>query len=394
MRYICSGTTGIDKLEAVEELRNFKLDSGDKINIRIISLEELLKERGGFDDITLFLNSYNWQAQKNAWENAFTQMLEDINKNEADLIILCTHLIYFRNSRFLSPLNISLIEKFNPDGFITIIDDVYLLRKRIQKRSEISAFKTELRLRDLFAWRSIETNITDILCSHLSNERRISNYILSVKHPITTLNDLIFDSDNLKVYIAHPITSTRDVPELVEEIEDFKSELHKEFITFDPTTIDERLLSISLQDQYPEWSKMRKGELAESVVQINIDKRWPIGHHPLLCSNIDDLFPIEIPADEVVEVIQDIDNQIQNRDYRLVSQSDAIVAFRPYLGGKLSTGVFSETQYARDVAFKPCHMYFPECDGDQETTPFKGRGSSYPTTEELLKNLMRLRDER
>jgi adenylate kinase len=392
MRYICSGTTGINKIGAVEELR--KLKNGD--NIRIICLEEYLKEKGNFDDITLFLNSYNWQVQKNAWERAFSEILEDIEKKEVDVTILFMHLVYLRNSRFLSPLNINLIEKFNPDGFITFIDDVYLLRKRIQDRSETTPFKTELHLRDLLAWRSIETNLTDILSSHLtlSYNRKIPNFILSVKHPITTLHNLIYDAGNLKTYIAHPISNTRNISALVDEIEIFKSQLHKNFTVFDPTTIDERLLSISLKEQYPDWKTMSRGVLAESIVKIEYDQRWPIRHRPLLCTDVDDLFPLEVPADEIVEVIQDIDNQIQNRDYRLISQSDAVVCYRPNLGGVLSTGVYSEMQYARDVAFKPCYMYFPECDGDHESTPFKGRGASYQSTDELIRNLMRHRDEK
>ena len=160
MRFICSGTTGTDKHSALGELKRYSEKNGKDINI--ISLETFLKEKGGFKDITLFLNSYNWPAQKNAWESAFRHILIDIEKNESEITILCTHLVSYRNSRFLSPLNLDLIEKFSPDGFITFIDDVYLLKKRIQNRSETSPFKTDLRLRDLLAWRSIETNLTDI----------------------------------------------------------------------------------------------------------------------------------------------------------------------------------------------------------------------------------------
>jgi len=393
MRFICSGTTGIDKQTAVEEFKTFsKIKNKNEINI--ISLESFLKEKGGFDDITLFLNSYNWQAQKNAWENAFRQILEDLEKVESDITILCTHLVYYRNSRFLLPLNMNLIEKFNPDGFITIIDDVYLLKKRIQNRSETSPFKTELRLRDLIAWRSIETNIADMLCMHLSNEKQIINYLISVKQPVSTLYNLIYEPEKLKTYVAHPISSTRENSKLIDEIEDFKSLMHENFTVFDPTTIDERLLSKSLEEQYPDWRTMSKGKLADSIVKITLDKRWPIRHSPLLCPDISDLFPISLPADEIVEVTQDIDNQIQNRDYRLIAQSDALVAYRPNLGGKLSTGVFSEMQYARDVAFKPCHMYFPLEDGTEESTPFKGRGSVYMEIKAMIENLGRHKDER
>ncbi|GAG15055.1 unnamed protein product, partial [marine sediment metagenome] len=48
-----------------------------------------------------------------------------------------------------------------------------------------------------------------------------------------------------------------------------------------------------------------------------------------------------------------------------------------------------EMHYARDVAFKPCHIYFPRSDGETGTSPFKGRGVSYNNTKELLVSLDR-----
>ena len=223
----------------------------------------------------------------------------------------------------------------------------------------------------------------------MNNYKEVANYTLSVKQPIITLYDLLLTPEKLKLYAAHPITNTRENIDLVSEIENFKSKLYRSFTLFDPTTIDERLLSLSLQEQHPEWREMNKGELAESVVTISSDKRWPIRHGPLLCQDVERLFPIQISADEIVEVIEDVDNQIQTRDYRLIAQSDALVAYRPNLNGKLSTGVYSEMQYARDVAFKPCHMFFPPEDGAEEATPFKGRGTAYTDIDLMISNLER-----
>ena len=390
MKFMCTGITGITKKRVFELLLN-KLPKEKKLEV--IHFEDLLKEMGNFDDLTLFLNSYNWQRQKRAWEETFDLVQDLADNSDADHVILCLHLIYFRNTRFFSIFSLKRLESFSPDGFLTLIDDIYSLRKRIDVRSQKSSFKTFLRLRDLLAWRSMETNLADILSSYLNKGKGINNYLLSIKQPIKTLNRLLF-SETLKLYIAHPISSTRNDPKLIKEIEDFKEELHEKFTAFDPTTIDERLLNFSLQKQYPNWKNMEKGILVESVVNIDLDERWPIMHHPLLSDDTSNLFPLEISADEIVEVADDIDNLIQDRDYRLISQSDAVVAYRPYLGKKLSTGVYSEMQYARDIAFKPCYVYFPTADGLQERTPFKGRGFPFLRKENLINNLLNYEENR
>ena len=388
MKIICSGITGMNKRSFLEKLKESTPNFAEKI--QVLDLEEILKEMGNFEDITLFLNSYNWQRQKRAWEMAFDQVLDIAKNGEAEHTILCMHLIYFRNSRFFSTFDLKRLDSFDPDGFLTLIDDVYLLRKRIDSRSAESAFKTQLRLRDLLAWRSMETNLAGILSSYLNKGTGINHYLFPVQQSASMLHKLLF-TENLRLYIAHPITSTRNDPKLVKEIEDFKEELENFFVVFDPTTIDERLLNISLREQFPNWKEMGRGELADLVVKADLEKRWPINPQLLLSEKIDDLFPIEIPADEIVEVADDVDNLIQERDYRLISQSDALVAYRPNLNGKLSTGVFSEMQFARDIAFKPCHMYFPTDDGAQEDTPFKGRGFLYPSTETLVETLKKVR---
>ena len=131
---------------------------------------------------------------------------------------------------------------------------------------------------------------------------------------------------------------------------------------------------------------MSKGDLAESNVVLEYENRWPINHEPILCKNVKDLFPIEISADEIIEVRDAIDHQIQSRDYRLISQSNVMVAYRPNIKGKISTGVLSEMHYARDVAFKTCYTFFPEEDGKQEASPFRGGGNYYKNIENRYKS--------
>jgi len=387
LKYIFSGISGVDKQTACRELQKIKISSEKEVKVKIIHLEEILKEISGLDDITILLNSYNWDYQKRAWISAFEEAIKMEKEGESDITILCMHLIYLRNNRYFSPLDLSLLRDYSPDGFITLIDDIYLIKKRIMLRSEESAFKTDLHLRDIISWRSIELSLSDMLCSFLGEKMKLFNFILSVKQPVSTLYNIILNPTKLKIYIAHPITVAKNNTDLIEEIEAFKDIIHREFTVFDPTTIDERLLTYSLEEQYPDWRSISRGQLAELVVELNYGNRWPVNHEPILSSSIEELFPIEIDAEEIIDIGEAIDDHIQSRDYRLISQSDVMVAFRPNYKKRTSPGVLSEMHHARDVALKPCHMYFPESDGEREASPFRGGGFSYRTIEDLLESL-------
>lgn len=393
MNFIWSGTTGIDKKYICTVfLEHSKKKHPDK-TITIVDLEDLLKEELGAEDITQILNSYNRDAQKVAWRKAFNIAQDIFHSEDSEYSILCAHLIYFRCSQFFSPMNIKLIQEFSLDGIISFIDDIYLIKQRIDQRNLESPTSTDVCLRDLIAWRSVEYHQAEFLASVFEEKKPLSTQILSIKQPVTTLDYLMFESNVLKMYIGHPITVAKQNPEIVREIECFKSKIHREFTVFDPTTIDERLLTYSLKSQCPDWERKSNGKLAEFDITLNYKDRWPINHEPILCENVQSLFPIKIKASEIISVMQAIDDQIRSRDYRLISQSDIMVAYRPNLGRRLSIGVFSEMQYTRDVLFKHCQMYFPEEDGEIDESPFQGGSEAHGTIEELLENLRRYEPE-
>ncbi|GAG50869.1 unnamed protein product, partial [marine sediment metagenome] len=131
MKYIWSGISGIDKKTACETLQKHGSSSNEKTNIKFIHFEEIIKEISGCDDITVLLNAYNYEYQKRAWMRAFEQVLQMEKEDESDITILCMHLIYFRNNKYFSLIDVNLLKEYNLDGFITFIDDIYLIKKRI-----------------------------------------------------------------------------------------------------------------------------------------------------------------------------------------------------------------------------------------------------------------------
>ena len=147
---------------------------------------------------------------------------------------------------------------------------------------------------------------------------------------------------------------------------------------FDPLTIDERILALANQGR----------QEGAGDVCIGPDDRWPMGFSDDLegMTPSDDIqYPLVIPADQIEEAIDDIDRQIESRDYRLIDQVEAVAAFRPNYRTHYSRGVFAELQYAAQTAGIPVHLIWDEAeDGPYADSPFGNVGPKHAGVEELI----------
>jgi hypothetical protein len=133
-----------------------------------------------------------------------------------------------------------------------------------------------------------------------------------------------------KVYPSFPMSHVMDMPDVLAEINHFRAELARHFITFDPGDVDEKMLL----DRAIEAA--RKGE---DFVEI----------HPHSFGGREGNPVMRLPVREVLDIAGDIDGQIYMRDFKLVDQSDMIVSLVPELAGgvpALSSGVERELHHA------------------------------------------------
>jgi len=378
MRVIFTGQTGINcDSEVLKNLGLFCKKMNDPIEgLKLYSLNEELESLD--IDMISFLDSQNPKTQADIWKKAFNQILSKLKDEDPKHAFLSIHHIFYRYSSFFSPVEWDLIKEFQPDIFITLIDDLYSIWKRIKSRNEESPSESHFCLRELSSWRSAEILMTDLLAKSLSSSKKIiRNYVVAVKHPAQMLHGLIFKPEKLIVYTAFPITSTRKVPEKVDEINSFRMKLHEKFIVFDPITIDEDILRILLEKQPPK---------RKETLLVGEKDRWPIPHGWSLCKDVD--YPIELEANDALEVVQDLKDHIMLRDYRLIEQADCLAGYRPYYERQRSLGVFAEMTYARDVAYKRrFFVHFPDKDGEPKDSPFASSGVPFATVENLIKAL-------
>jgi hypothetical protein len=141
---------------------------------------------------------------------------------------------------------------------------------------------------------------------------------------------LVTRTDMRTVYPSFPMSHVMEMPEVLAEINAFRGELARHFITFDPGDVDEKLL------------------LERAIAAAKQGKDW-VAVEPYARGGRDDGEPIRVSVREVLDIAGDIDGQIYMRDFKLIDQSDMICSFIPELPGGLpglSSGVERELQHA------------------------------------------------
>lgn len=386
MKVIFMGPTGVNMKQTMNKLACYCYRKAGKTedvnNIRsrehltIYDLEDEIKK---ITDFTAFLDSDNYKWQESVWEQALERILLQIADQEPEHAFLCTNAPYFRKSRFFPALSIDLLKRFGPDLIVTLIEEAHVAWQRVRTREVIFPTRSDFRLREIFSWRASAILASDSLAKTLSLLRPrhppLKNYVVAVKHPPQMLHRLIFEPQVLIVYASFPISHTRADPQKRSLIDGFRERLHEHFCVFDPVTIDERICAITLNQQ------------ATDTIEIMKAERWPLPHDFPLSEEDEADYPIKIDAEQLKEVVEEVDDHIRFRDFRMISQSRALVAFRPYFGKHLSRGVFSEIFYANNVANIRSFVFWPEEDGESGGTPFEGIGIIRNCLDDLFEDL-------
>lgn len=325
-------------------------------------------------DYISFLDLYNAKRQADAWGTAWDNLIRQYKTQSPENLFVSLHATYFRKNRFFSVIDPNRIRELEPDMIITIIDDAHECWERIRAREILRPRGTNLRLRDIFLWRTVEIMVGDFLTHGLE----IPHYVVAAKHPCETLRRLIFEPSIKRIYASFPISSTRSRPERRGQVDEFRMMLHNQFTVFDPLTIDERTLVSSYESRVS----------GDNFVEIQLGDRWPTGFHEefeSMADPIEESYPIRIPVDQIEEAIGDIDRQIEARDYRLIDQVEAVAAFRPDYGRHHSRGVAAELLYAAQTAGIPVHLtWLDDEDGPYADSPFGSVGTKHSNVDELI----------
>jgi uncharacterized protein (UPF0335 family) len=318
------------------------------------------------------------------WNNSLDKIADEIKNINDRHIFLNLHACYFHNKtqEYLSLVDLkNLKEKINPKFVITLIDDIYDIHQRLNDLGGIyhdyqTVSKTEMILRHLrlLDWRSKET----MMSRYIAKQLEIENYVFAVKHSYKTLFNLVFNEENKKAYLSHPITEVRRLEkeknpladEIKKEIDILNESASQTFTTFSPTTIDEyRILNEIKFDEQKKinkkvyYSVLTKRWDQEKYIKEGAFLYWPSGFsgkNQLWEEDKSNITRIDDEINQLLATLSDlISDQVTTRDYTIVEQSDIIIIYRPFFNGNASGGVQEEFRYFKTLGKDLVFIYCP-----------------------------------
>lgn len=330
MRALFLGQTGIDKKRHLQMLTDLCASRGVNVdavmNVGDIMYSESRKagkplQRGKILDLPLAELSILRRL-------AFTGIGYESSKYEN--VFVNSHAVFRWNNQLFKAFELSELESLNPDVVITLVEDVEAIKHRLDMLKEAKSLPGDVSysLKDLLIWREEEILTAEIISSVL----KVPHYVLGVSiepevstTPLEVAYNLLFEPWKPRAYVSYPISDAQDNPLIWRKVVEFRRLVRSSLTAFDPMMIGEKRLQKMLHAERAAESSGRE----------------------LTCDVGDGRVVLDF--NEIEEAIPDIDGQIVARDYKLVDQSDVIVAYFPADANDnplIAAGVQSEIEHA------------------------------------------------
>lgn len=403
MRALIFGQSGVNKQSVVDKLAIRFHALHPREELTVIHFERKIVDRyGRFPGTVVRVAADIDGSFREDWKRSFNAVNEAY-KNHPNVIVIL-HAAFYRQYRFICPADVKALQDFKPDVCITLIDDIFDIWSRLNTAYCASPEKGYFRLDEIAMWRTAELSIADMLAEAVVPDNgKIKNYLFAVKHPVDTLYRLLFKRDQfVRIYACCGITKPRKTPVLRKKVDKYRTSLEKDYIVFDPLTIDESIIKAAYIRSFPnEAEQLRQSNppVPEGNVRIFRNDRWPLTKTERLSYGVFEnnrIRDIAIPAAEVVRLLCErdgnersvINDQITQRDLRLIDQSDLMPAWRPYFGGSMAGGQRRELAHVGSTVV-PSVIWWPDEDGPRmENLPLNEK-SIYASTEARLFRLLR-----
>lgn len=257
--------------------------------------------------------------------------LDDIADEMSDDIpsILMSHATFRWKRGLVRGFEFDELEQFEFDKVCVLVDDVDAVKLRLENSVEYA--EHEFSLKDLLVWREEEIFASELLAAWLGLQDEF--YIVPRKHAATLLRQLLFEDHKDRFYLSFPITHITGDPDALAEVKEYKSRLRDLVIGFDPYAMQEKRLEYQLEATLEDDDVPDVIEVETLGETLRLDRR------------------------EVRSVVSDLNGQIISRVFKMIDQSDGVIALVPEVGGRpeISAGVTRELQYAHQSG-KPAYV--------------------------------------
>ncbi len=360
MRAVVTGQVGVEKkpyLKAVADMAGERGDSIEVFNVGDLMYAEAPEVRAGR---ILDLPLSRLASLRRA---AFKDIIASTTPaEEHPHVIVNTHATFRWRHGLFAAFDFDLLRRLKPDMFICMVDNIEVVHHRLHAEHDLDAT-----LKDCMVWREEEILASELVAQAIGCPGGF--FILSRGRQVDTTETalrLITRPDMRKVYPSFPMSHVMDMPDVLAEIDHFRAELAKHFITFDPGDVDEKLLL----DNALAAARDGKDFIEVKAHSFGGRKAGP---------------PLRVSVKQVLDIAGDVDGQIYMRDFRLIDQSDMIVSLVPELPGGipgLSSGVERELQHAFEHAKEVYVVWKPK----KNPSPFITETATkiFPTVDKAL----------
>ncbi len=356
MRAIVTGQVGMDKKPYLNAVANLAGERGERLVVHhvgdIMYSEAPDVRPGRILDLPLSrLNS----LRRAAFKDIISEAADEKN------LIVNSHATFRWRHGLFSAFDFDQLQALKLDVLICLVDNIEVVHHRLHRDHVLDAT-----LKDLMVWREEEIMATQLAAQALGCGNQF--YVVSRgrhQDTIETCYRLVCRPDMKKVYPSFPMSHVVDMPDVLREIDEFRAELARHFIAFDPGDVDEKLLldtAIAAAKEGKDFIEMKAHSFG---------------------GGRGGTFPVSVK--QVLDIAGDVDGQIYARDFKLIDQSDMIVSLVPELPGGvpgLSSGVERELQHAFEHGKEVYVVWKPK----KNPSPFITETSTrwFRSTEEAL----------
>ena len=295
---------------------------------------------------------------------AFTHIR--LESSLADNVMVGSHSVFRWNNQLFRAFEMQELQELKPDLVVTLIDDVEAVKLRLDDLRNLGhlPITTSYSLKDLLVWREEEILASDVISSVLE----VPHYVLGVwlepevsKNPLEVAYNLMFRPEKRLAYVSYPISDAQAKEEVWSKVVEYRRLVRSYVTAFDPLMISEKRLQMLMEEEL---------KIRPDGKDVVCDVRGR---------------ELALSVGEISAVMPDIDGQTVSRDYKLLDQSDMIIAYFPLDtdGGPLiAGGVQSEIEHA-SASTKEIVIVW---ESPREPTPFIRQKADV-----LLRNLDELR---
>jgi adenylate kinase len=293
MRVICTGISGTDRLDWLREVVELARARGHEVSLYDVreTMFGIARAVGEPVEEETILDMFP-RALVLLRAAALEQICSAIAAEPGRDWVLNTHAVFRWKNTLISGFDPHYLARLDPHLFMTVTSSIRTAHARLREQPRWSQLTEE----DVLIWREEEQFFTE----EMARIHRKSQILLPRAIPLDALYRLLFEPGSPRAYLSYPMQHV--APGEQRGLPAFKARLSQQYVVFDPADVND-----TLSDRV-----------------LSTDGSTDLAPSSRLQQHI---------ADQIVE-----------RDYKLIEQSDAVVVF--YDVAVPSPGVISEMKFA------------------------------------------------